>query len=381
MLLEVGCLVRIHSLQSKPELDGKQGTVIVQLKEKGRWRVQVAGDNDRGSEVAAWNLKPSCLTVVAAAPEHTCPICMDNKDDATVVSVDGTNNNPGMCYTCGQLTCGACNRMISDLRKCPVCRATLHAPANEQFTKLWALVHDRTAGRHTQYARYMIGDAYYVGRGVRQNKGEAAAWFRKVEGQGLVEAPNKLGHMYELGEGVIADMVEAAKFFKIAALQGDADSQASLGRLYANGRGVGRDYVVAAKWYRLAAAQTHPVAQCNLGIMYGAAQGVQPDVRESIRLIQLAAEQGYDDALQKIEHVHKMFATAPAHVIPTPLPGTAVTTILLTSAAGSKYNNRQGKVAKPIVGAGTKPLKPGRVEVLLDGEATPISLKIVNLRV
>ena len=64
-------------------------------------------------------------------------------------------------------------------------------------------------------------------------------------------------------------------------------------------------------------------------------------------------------------------------LIPTPPPGTAVTAILLTSAAGSKHNNKPGIVVAPPEGTA---VKPGRVAVLLEGAATPISFKLMNLR-
>ena len=56
----------------------------------------------------------------------------------------------------------------------------------------------------------------------------------------------------------------------------------------------------------------------------------------------------------------------------------AVTAILLTSAAGSKHNNNPGIVVAPTEG---NVVKPGWVAVLLEGAATPISFKLMNLRV
>ena len=66
------------------------------------------------------------------------------------------------------------------------------------------------------------------------------------------------------------------------------------------------------------------------------------------------------------------------NLIPTPPPGTAVTAILLTSAAGSTHNNKPGIVVAPAEGT---VVKPGRVAVLLEGAAAPISFKLMNLRV
>lgn len=65
-------------------------------------------------------------------------------------------------------------------------------------------------------------------------------------------------------------------------------------------------------------------------------------------------------------------------MLPTPPPGTAVTTVLLTSAASPKYNITPGIVVRPTEGT---VVKPGRVVVLLENAATPISFKLTNLRV
>ena len=66
------------------------------------------------------------------------------------------------------------------------------------------------------------------------------------------------------------------------------------------------------------------------------------------------------------------------NLIPTPPLCTAVTAILLTSACGSKHNNKTGTVVAPVEGT---IVKLGQVAVLLDGAATPTSFKRMNLRV
>lgn len=60
--LEEGCRVRIHSLQKKPELNGAEGIAEVEVKAKGRWRVNVEGQPSLNPL-----LKPSCLTVLVSA--------------------------------------------------------------------------------------------------------------------------------------------------------------------------------------------------------------------------------------------------------------------------------------------------------------------------
>ena len=72
-------------------------------------------------------------------------------------------------------------------------------------------------------------------------------------------------------------------------------------------------------------------AQFNLGGTSEHGQGVNQDYTEAAKCYQLAAEQGHAGALKYLADLQQR------NLIPAPPPGTAVTTILLTSAAGSKY--------------------------------------------
>ena len=51
-------------------------------------------------------------------------------------------------------------------------------------------------------AQFNLGEMYYFGKGVPQDYGEAAKWFRKVAEQGITVAQFNLGLMYHQGEGV-----------------------------------------------------------------------------------------------------------------------------------------------------------------------------------
>eukprot|EP00729_Bicosta_minor_P022703 gene22703-biopygen29461 len=149
-------------------------------------------------------------------------------------------------------------------------------------------------------------------------------------------------------------------------------AQSSLGRMYFNGEGVEQDYVEAAKWYRVSAEAGFALAQSSLGGMYGIGIGVEQDSSKALKWVQLAAAQGSTDALKLLDDLQQ------GNFIPTPPPGSAVTTILLTSANAAKYNNRTGRVVAPIEVAA---IKAGRAAVLLDGEAAPISFKLKNLQI
>ena len=115
--------------------------------------------------------------------------------------------------------------------------------------------------------------------------------------------------------------------------------------MYKNGQGVRQDYTKAVEGYRKAAEQGCAAAQYNLGSMYLKSEGVAQDFATALKWLQFAAERGCKIALQTLDIMQQRNA------LPTPPPGTPVTAILLTSAAGSKHNNN-------------------RVAVLLDGAAT-----------
>ena len=148
-------------------------------------------------------------------------------------------------------------------------------------------------------------------------------------------------------------------------------AQNNLGYMYAKGKGVEQDHDEAAKWFRKSAEAGHAKGQCSLGIMYYDGKGVEQDWSKAVRWFQLAGAQGFKVALTVLDAMQQ------DNLIPTPLLGTAVTTILLTSAKAAKYNNRTGRAVAPTEGA---VITPGRAAVLLDGEAAPISFKLKNLQ-
>ena len=86
----------------------------------------------------------------------------------------------------------------------------------------------------------------------------------------------------------------------------------------------------------------------------------------------MAAEQRDEDARKALDEMQQH------NLVPTQPPGTTITTVLLTTAASSKYNNTPGIVV--TLAEGTV-VKPGRAAVLLEGAATPISFKLMNLSV
>ena len=107
--------------------------------------------------------------------------------------------------------------------------------------------------------------------------------------QGNPYAQFSAGVLYANGRGVPQDYGQAAQWYRKAAEQGDAAAQSNLGLLYVNGQGVPQDYGQAAQWFRKAAEQGHAGAQFNLGAFYALGQGVPQNNVAAYALANLAA--------------------------------------------------------------------------------------------
>ena len=145
-------------------------------------------------------------------------------------------------------------------------------------------------------AQRMLGDCYFWGEGIREDKREAVKWYRLAAEQGDAEAQRILGDCYFWGEGIREDKQEAVKWYRLAAEQGNAEAQWRLGACYYFGTGIREDKQEAVKWYRLAAEQGNAKAQWILGGCYFGGEGIREDKQEAVKWFRLAAGQGYVEA-------------------------------------------------------------------------------------
>ena len=140
-------------------------------------------------------------------------------------------------------------------------------------------------------AQRMLGDCYFWGEGIREDKREAVKWYLLAAEQGDAEAQRILGDCYSWGEGIREDKSEAVKWYRLAAGQGNAEAQWRLGACYYFGTGIREDKQEAVKWYRLAAEQGNAKAQWILGGCYFGGEGIREDKQEAVKWFRLAAEQ------------------------------------------------------------------------------------------
>jgi TPR repeat protein len=114
-------------------------------------------------------------------------------------------------------------------------------------------------------AQVLVGDAFAAGDGserrpkqLAEDYRQAAAWYQKAAGQGLIAGQLRLADFYRDGKGVVRDMAQAAAWYRKAAEQGDVGAQGTLGLLYSFGQGVPQSDVEAYYWFDLAAAVKGP---------------------------------------------------------------------------------------------------------------------------
>ncbi len=149
-------------------------------------------------------------------------------------------------------------------------------------------------------AQRMLGDCYFWGEGIREDKREAVKWYLLAAGQGDAEAQRILGDCYSWGEGIREDKSEAVKWYRLAAEQGDAEAQRILGACYYFGTGIREDKQEAVKWFRLAAGQGYVEAQRWLGDCYFFGNGVGKNKREAVNWYFLSAKKGNAEAQRRL---------------------------------------------------------------------------------
>ena len=144
----------------------------------------------------------------------------------------------------------------------------------------------------------MLARAYACleGKGVPQDKTEAARWFRKAAEQGHGEAQYRLAMLHLSGDGVPKDKAEAVRLFSKAAEQGHGEAQYRLAMLLLSGDGVRRDTAEATRLFRKAAEQGHAKAQFELAVRLFKGDDVPQDKAQAAEWHRKAAEQGLAEA-------------------------------------------------------------------------------------
>jgi localization factor PodJL len=148
-------------------------------------------------------------------------------------------------------------------------------------------------------AAYEIGMRYAEGRGVPADLEQAARWYERAAGKGLVPAQFRYASMLEKGQGVKKDVGEARRLYLAAAAKGNGKAMHNLAVLYAEGVDGRPDYINAVQWFRKAAQRGIADSQYNLAILCARGLGTAKSYMEAYKWFALAATQGDDESAKK----------------------------------------------------------------------------------
>ena len=92
-------------------------------------------------------------------------------------------------------------------------------------------LYEKAAELDYDYAQCELGDMYYYGKDVAENKEKAFMWYFKAANNGDLYAQYCVGCCYENGDGVTKNMQEAIYWYNEAASEGYEDAKKALDRL------------------------------------------------------------------------------------------------------------------------------------------------------
>ena len=107
----------------------------------------------------------------------------------------------------------------------------------------------RKAEKGDPNAQFNLGRCFEKGKGVEQDKAEAARWYRKSADQGWAQAMNCLACLCYYGFGVEESDDEAFRLWKAAAELGEEGALENLAFCYEPGIGTKKNPEEAEKWY------------------------------------------------------------------------------------------------------------------------------------
>ena len=111
--------------------------------------------------------------------------------------------------------------------------------------------------------------------------------------KGSIKAATAVGEAYFAGCGVPEDREKAVEWYGRAAAAGDADAQASMGLCRLRGFGCEKNVVAAANWFSLAAAQEHPAGMNDFAYCLLNGIGVEKNAVAGFEWAMKAAERGH----------------------------------------------------------------------------------------
>lgn len=164
------------------------------------------------------------------------------------------------------------------------------------------------------HAEYMVGNAYFTGRGATRDFRQAADWLRKASVQGDPKAMVLLGLLCSGGKGVPLDTIEALKWYTLAAERSDPEGKQGASALaqiltpdqVREGRrraSQSDEELFPAKERRAKAGDAR--AQFEVGLAYARGFGIPQDLKQAFRWLSLAATKGLPEAQNSLAKIYE----------------------------------------------------------------------------
>lgn len=145
-------------------------------------------------------------------------------------------------------------------------------------------------------AQNNLANAFYEGKGVKQDYLKALYWFKKVVNNketanfSLDDAMYKIAYCYENGYGLTKDLDEAIKWYEKSSKNAGFDAKKALYRIYYNKK----DYTKAFDWAKKATNSKEDGEMCfALAEMYSKGYGTGKDLNEAFKYYMKSANSGY----------------------------------------------------------------------------------------
>ncbi|MBF0376841.1 MAG: caspase family protein [Desulfamplus sp.] len=143
----------------------------------------------------------------------------------------------------------------------------------------------------TPVGLFLLGRAFFFGRGVDEDKAKAIDLIKKSASLGNPLAQNFLGDLLSEGTILTQNHKEAFSYYMMSAKKGYLPAIHNVALAYAEGNGVIKNDFEAVDWYKKAAVQGYAWSQNNLAVHYIKGLGISTDVNETLRLINSSVNQ------------------------------------------------------------------------------------------
>jgi TPR repeat protein len=146
-------------------------------------------------------------------------------------------------------------------------------------------------------------------------RGDELADLQTKASAGDATAQLELSRAYYYGRGLDKDPGQALEWAKKSAESGHIEAMEGLAFLYAKGEGIEQNEETSVNWYRKAAEKGSSKAMFNLGVLLRQSEELQPSPDESLRWLDKAAEKG--DLKARI-FLGQLYLLGDQHVTPDP---------------------------------------------------------------